>query len=51
EVMKKLDKSDLLEEIGQEWIYLMVGDAVRACNFMLHTYKPTSLVSDPVMTS
>ncbi|KAI3870828.1 hypothetical protein MKX03_006812 [Papaver bracteatum] len=51
EVMKKLDKSDLLEEIGQEWIYLTVGDAVGACNFMLHTYKPTSLVADPAMTS
>ncbi|XP_052169897.1 sulfate transporter 3.1-like [Diospyros lotus] len=37
EVMKKLNKSRFLEAIGQEWIYLTVGEAVGACNFMLHT--------------
>ncbi|XP_044503818.1 sulfate transporter 3.1-like [Mangifera indica] len=40
EVTKKLDKSKFMENIGQEWIYLTVGEAVEACNFMLHTYKP-----------
>ncbi|XP_008809388.2 sulfate transporter 3.1-like [Phoenix dactylifera] len=40
EVLKKLDKSKVLETIGQEWIFLTVGDAVAACNFMLHTCKP-----------
>ncbi|KAF8388100.1 hypothetical protein HHK36_026766 [Tetracentron sinense] len=40
EVMKKLDKSKFIEKIGQEWIYLTVGEAVGACNFKLHTYKP-----------
>ncbi|KAJ4955958.1 hypothetical protein NE237_012741 [Protea cynaroides] len=39
EVMKKLDKSNFIENLGQEWIYLTVGEAVGACNFMLHTCK------------
>lgn len=39
EVMKKLDQSKFLENIGQEWIYLTVGEAVGACNFKLHTGK------------
>ncbi|KAK9083731.1 hypothetical protein Scep_030202 [Stephania cephalantha] len=42
EVMKKLDKSNMMEEIGQEWIYLTVAEAVGACNFMLHTCKANS---------
>ncbi|XP_044484510.1 sulfate transporter 3.1-like [Mangifera indica] len=40
EVSKKLDKSKFMENIGQEWIYLTVGEAVAACNFRLHTCKP-----------
>ncbi|XP_048336651.2 sulfate transporter 3.1-like [Ziziphus jujuba] len=40
EVMKKLNKSDLIEKIGQQWIYLTVAEAVGACNFMLQTCKP-----------
>ncbi|GER34256.1 sulfate transporter [Striga asiatica] len=39
EVMKKLDKSKFIDKIGREWIYITVGDAVEACNFMLQTYK------------
>ncbi|GLU08913.1 hypothetical protein SLE2022_257970 [Rubroshorea leprosula] len=39
EVIKKLDKSKFIETIGQEWIYLTVGEAVAACSFMLHRYK------------
>ncbi|KAJ4969273.1 hypothetical protein NE237_015974 [Protea cynaroides] len=39
EVMKKLDKSKFIENLGHEWIYLTVGEAVGACNFMLHTCK------------
>ncbi|EOX94680.1 Sulfate transporter 3,1 [Theobroma cacao] len=42
EVMKKLNKSKFLETIGQEWIYLTVGEAVEACNYKLHTCKPES---------
>ncbi|OMO77657.1 sulfate anion transporter [Corchorus capsularis] len=42
EVMKKLNKAKFLEKIGQEWIYLTVGEAVEACNFKLHTCKPDS---------
>lgn len=38
--MKKLDKSKCIDTIGQEWIYLTVGEAVNACNFMLQTCKP-----------
>ncbi|KAK4425637.1 Sulfate transporter 3.1 [Sesamum alatum] len=40
EVMKKLDKSKFIDTIGQEWIYVTVGEAVNACNFMLQTCKP-----------
>ncbi|KAG6384705.1 hypothetical protein SASPL_153522 [Salvia splendens] len=40
EVMKKLDKSKFLEALGQEWIFLTIGEAVGACNYMLHTCKP-----------
>lgn len=39
EVIKKLEKSKFIESLGEEWIYLTVGEAVGACNFMLHTYK------------
>ncbi|XP_021905006.1 sulfate transporter 3.1-like [Carica papaya] len=39
EVIKKLDKSKFIEKVGQEWIFLTVGEAVTACNFMLHTCK------------
>ncbi|KAL8485149.1 hypothetical protein ACS0TY_027445 [Phlomoides rotata] len=40
EVMKKLDKSKCIDAIGHEWIYLTVGEAVNACNFMLQPCKP-----------
>ncbi|XP_022748964.1 sulfate transporter 3.1-like [Durio zibethinus] len=46
EVMKKLDKSKLIDTIGQEWIYLTVGEAVAACNFMLHTGKSNPVPID-----
>ncbi|XVF71865.1 hypothetical protein PTKIN_Ptkin12aG0073700 [Pterospermum kingtungense] len=47
EVMKKLNKSKFLETIGQEWIYLTVGEAVEACNYRLHTCKPDSTKEEP----
>ncbi|ONI11229.1 hypothetical protein PRUPE_4G093900 [Prunus persica] len=40
EVMKKMNKSELIEKICQEWIYLTVAEAVAACNFLLHSTKP-----------
>ncbi|KAK6940780.1 SLC26A/SulP transporter domain [Dillenia turbinata] len=40
EVMKKLNKSKFIELLGHEWICLTVGEAVGACNFMLHSCKP-----------
>ncbi|XP_011026121.1 PREDICTED: sulfate transporter 3.1-like [Populus euphratica] len=43
EVMKKLNKSKFIEKIGQEWIHLTVGEAVEACDFMLHTCGPNPL--------
>ncbi|KAH1194932.1 Sulfate transporter 3.1 [Glycine max] len=43
EVMKKLNKAKFLDELGQKWIYLTVEEAVGACNFMLHTYKPNTM--------
>ncbi|OAY27989.1 sulfate transporter 3.1 [Manihot esculenta] len=39
EVIKKLEKTKFIETVGQEWIYLTVGEAVASCNFMLHTCK------------
>ncbi|XP_010455991.1 PREDICTED: sulfate transporter 3.2-like [Camelina sativa] len=46
EVMKKLSKSNFIESIGKERIYLTVAEAVAACNFMLHTAKPDSPVPE-----
>ncbi|KAF5455002.1 hypothetical protein F2P56_024621 [Juglans regia] len=46
EVMKKLNKSKFIENIGQEWIYLTVGEAVGACNYMLHTCKSNPAKKD-----
>ncbi|BBG97930.1 sulfate transporter 3, partial [Prunus dulcis] len=40
EVMKKMNKSELIENTCQEWIYLTVAEAVAACNLMLHSTKP-----------
>ncbi|KAL9227531.1 hypothetical protein vseg_003211 [Gypsophila vaccaria] len=42
EVMKKLDRSRFLESLGQEYVHLTVGEAVGACRYMLHNYKPKS---------
>ncbi|XP_003632327.1 sulfate transporter 3.1 [Vitis vinifera] len=49
EVMKKMNKSKFIEVLGQEWIYLTVGEAVGACNFMLHTCKPKAMTDDSSM--
>ncbi|KAK7378392.1 hypothetical protein VNO80_03831 [Phaseolus coccineus] len=46
EVMKKLNKSKFLDELGHKWVYLTVEEAVGACNFMLNTYKPNPLKDD-----
>ncbi|KAF9686933.1 hypothetical protein SADUNF_Sadunf02G0041700 [Salix dunnii] len=46
EVMKKLDKAKFIENIGQQWIHLTVGEAVAACDFMLHTFPPNPLKED-----
>ncbi|ONK76536.1 uncharacterized protein A4U43_C03F29290 [Asparagus officinalis] len=48
EVMKKLDKSKALEKIGQQWIFLTVAEAVGACSFLLHTYKPGAVANGAV---
>ncbi|XP_060178072.1 sulfate transporter 3.1-like [Lycium barbarum] len=42
EVMKKLNKAKFIDTLGQEWMFLTVGEAVEACNFMLHSCKPKS---------
>lgn len=47
EVMKKLNKSKFLETLGQEWIFLTVGEAVESCNYMLHSCKPKSGMDAP----
>ncbi|XP_073315564.1 sulfate transporter 3.1-like [Primulina huaijiensis] len=47
EVMKKLNKSKFLETIGQDWIFLTVGEAVGACNYMLHTCKQIMAPDQP----
>ncbi|KAL8142552.1 hypothetical protein V2J09_015584 [Rumex salicifolius] len=37
EVMKKLERARFIDSLGQEWIYLTVGEAVGVCcNFMLY---------------
>ncbi|KAM4074146.1 hypothetical protein ACB094_10G071900 [Castanea mollissima] len=46
EVMKKLNKSKFIDNIGQEWIYLTVGEAVGACNYMLETYRPNPMKNE-----
>ncbi|KAI8522944.1 hypothetical protein RHMOL_Rhmol13G0036200 [Rhododendron molle] len=43
EVIEKLNKSKLIEAIGQKRIYLTVGDAVEACNSMVYASKPKQL--------
>ncbi|CAM8896073.1 unnamed protein product [Rhodiola kirilowii] len=47
DVMKKLSKSKVIEKIGNEWIYLTIGEAVSACNYMLHSCKPNHSSDDP----
>uniref|UniRef100_A0A7N0TUK1 STAS domain-containing protein n=1 Tax=Kalanchoe fedtschenkoi TaxID=63787 RepID=A0A7N0TUK1_KALFE len=47
DVMKKLVKSKIIEKIGNEWIYLTVGEAVSACNYMLHSCKRNNSSDDP----
>ncbi|CAN0898489.1 Sulfate transporter 3.1 [Linum grandiflorum] len=42
EVTKKLDKAKFIDKMGPEWFFLTVGEAVGACNYMLHTYKQPS---------
>ncbi|KAK4338731.1 hypothetical protein RND71_043218 [Anisodus tanguticus] len=46
EVMKKLNKAKFIETLGQEWMFLTVGEAVEACNFMLHSCKPKTSTDD-----
>ncbi|KAM7254183.1 hypothetical protein ACFE04_031865 [Oxalis oulophora] len=46
EVIKKLNKSKFIENIGQEWIFVTVGEAVASCNYMLHTSKPNAAKGD-----
>ncbi|CAH9104139.1 unnamed protein product [Cuscuta europaea] len=47
EVMKKLDKSKLIESIGKEWIYLTVAEAVNTCNYILHNCRPKASIAAP----
>ncbi|GAV57572.1 Sulfate_transp domain-containing protein/STAS domain-containing protein/Sulfate_tra_GLY domain-containing protein [Cephalotus follicularis] len=46
EVIKKLEKSKFIDNMGPQWIFLTVGEAVTACNFMLHTCKSNPVVID-----
>lgn len=48
--MKKLNKSKFIENIGEDWIYLTVGEAVGACNYMLHTGKSNPVKDHEVET-
>lgn len=40
EIMKKLDSSKVLEQIGHEWVFPTVGEAVASCDYVLHSHKP-----------
>jgi sulfate transporter 3 len=42
EVMKKLNKANFIENVGHEWIFLTVDEAVASCNYRLHTCKPNA---------
>lgn len=44
--MKKLDKSKLIDKIGQEGIYLTVAEAVASCNSMLKSCKSSPVAMD-----
>ncbi|KAG9132735.1 hypothetical protein Leryth_014015 [Lithospermum erythrorhizon] len=46
EVMKKLHKSNLIDDICKEWMFLTVGEAVSACSFMLQSYKQKAKAID-----
>ncbi|KAI4373928.1 hypothetical protein MLD38_011985 [Melastoma candidum] len=46
EVIKKLDKSKFIEALGQEWIYLTVGEAVAACYYALRSGKPSVIPAE-----
>ena len=46
EVMKKLNKSKFLDELGHTWIYLTVEEAVEACNLMLEAHKPNPVKNE-----
>ncbi|KAK8497693.1 hypothetical protein V6N12_018811 [Hibiscus sabdariffa] len=46
EVMKKLDKSKLIDKIGQGWIFLTVGEAVSAYSFILENETSFSNVNN-----
>ncbi|XP_066400130.1 sulfate transporter 3.1-like [Miscanthus floridulus] len=46
EIMKKLDSSKVLEQIGHDWIFPTVGEAVASCGYVLHSHKPAGVVKD-----
>ena len=46
EIMKKLDSSKVLEQIGHDWIFPTVGEAVASCVYVLHSHKPAGVVKD-----
>ena len=35
-MLKKLNNAKLMAKVGQEWFFLTVGEAVEACNLMIH---------------
>lgn len=36
QVMQKFDTSGLLEQLGPEWVFFTVGEAVQVCSIMLN---------------
>ncbi|KAK1390565.1 Sulfate_transp domain-containing protein/STAS domain-containing protein/Sulfate_tra_GLY domain-containing protein [Heracleum sosnowskyi] len=48
EVMRKLGRSKFVHKIGEEFIYLTVGDAVNGISFMLHSHKSKAVQSEDV---
>lgn len=36
QVIQKFDSSGLLEELGSEWIFFTVGEAVQVCSMFLN---------------
>ncbi|KAF3556108.1 hypothetical protein F2Q69_00015610 [Brassica cretica] len=48
EAVKKLTRSKFVgDNLGKEWMFLAVGEAVEACSYMLHTLRTVPASKEP----